>query len=425
MSQISILRLLVLMLIVSTSGCRYRSQIECAQIDTSIADLKPAIDHSQIKGEISYSFEAISDLKSSPEFSLNQFLNGDSVALDLKQCCCIAAINSPLADVIDKERKASCCTIGFNKCLDRFLDGQATQQRNKAAANAGELFLRLVEIHLQKQLVGESIERLEELRDASAYAAKQGFATAEPDKELDANEIDLHQKLLKIEKNRYELTLKLSAILGLQNDCQKIIEPIFELLPVYEKISANDEIRTALNQRADLAGFSSNCGCVDPECFAILSQLDPRLGIGLVAKLKRCVLLQRLLNRTDPAQHIRKQQIQKLRNARQDLVRIQVNEAVIDIESGYRELVLEQEDLKRLQNRMEALEAAAEFDAMNSYVESVQNWVEQQSVKSNRISTAIEFEIAKVKLLEATGQWTSICGLDGMPHSVCSCCDSN
>ena len=411
-------RWLAVLAMLLSSGCMSLNRENCACIDTSIADAQAQVDPTRCIGHVRSCYQAIERMDEIGDFSLQAFLNGQPLALELEEACCIAAVNAPIADLIDKERKAACCSIGYNACLDRFLAGQALHRRNKAAATAGQLFLKLVEIHLQTHLIVQSFQRLAELREASRFAAEQGLATDKADKELDANEIDLNRKRLEIEKNQLEITLKLSAILGIERGCLKIIQPIFDLYPVYEPVCLEHEIEEALNRRPDLNAFANDCGTIDPECFNILNQINPSLGIG--SQIKKTLVLNRILNNNDPAAATRRQQIQKLKRVRQDLVRVEVADAVVNIESGYRLLVLENEDLQRLRNRMKALDAAGDFNAQDNYIESVQNWVEQQTAQSKRITAAIDFEIAKIKLLEVTGRWTEICGLPGL-DAGCNC----
>ena len=412
-----------LAVILSSTGCRLmQPPDECSHIDNSIANTTAQVDLANNIGHVRSCYDGIEGLESIGDLSMEGLLDGQSVALELDECCCIAAVNATLADVVDKERKASCCTIGYNGCLDQFLAGTALHLRNKAAGTAGELFLRLVEVHLQKDLVLQTLARLSEFREASQFAADQGLATDQADKELDANEIELKRKLLTIEQNQLQITVNLSALLGIERGSLNIIQPIFDLHPVYENVNVEFEIQTAFSTRPDLDSFSDGCGGVDPECFELLAQLSPAIGIGIVSKIKKAILLNRISDKQKCAAPTRRQQLQKIKSARQDLVRTQVTSAVIDIESGYRKLILENEDLQRLEMRMQALESAAEINPIETFVESVKNWMQQQSVRSQRITTAVDFEIAKIKLITSTGRWNEICGIPGLSSSKCDCC---
>lgn len=414
--------IVLLALILSSTGCRLLHRPDdCCQVENPMADASAPIDLSRSVGHVRSCFDSLEELNSVTELSLQSLLNGQSVALELEQCCCIAAINSPLADVIDHERKASCCSIGFNRCLDRFLAGLASQTRNKAAGSAGELFLRLVEVHLQKDLVRQSLARLNEFQEASRFASGQGLATDQADKELAANEIELKRKLLKIEQNQLQITVKLSALLGIDSGQLEIIQPIFDLHPVYEHADLEQEVLIAFSQRADLNVFQNDCCGIDPECFELLAQLNPGVGCGILGQVKKAILLNRIGAQQRCAAGTRRKQIQEIKSARQELIRAEVSGAIIDIEAGYRKLVLENQDLERLRTRMQALDEAAEINPMGTFVESINNWVEQQSVRSQRISVAVDFEIAKIKLITSTGRWTEICGIPTSTADACGC----
>ena len=414
--------IVLLAILLSSSGCRLLNRPDdCRRVDNSIAEATATPDVSQSVGHVRSCYDGIENLEALGDLSLDGVLIGQSLALELEECCCIAATNSPLADLIDYERKAACCSIGFNVCLDRLLAALALQVRNKAAGTAGELFLRLVEVHLQKDLVLQSMERLDEFREASRFAAEQGLATDQADKELDANEIDLKRKLLEIEKNQLQITVKLNALLGMDSGDLEIIQPIFDLHPVYEYADVENEIQIAFAQRADLNAFE-NRGCgIDPECFELLAQLSPGIGGGIVGQIKKAILLHRIADQQKCATGTRRKQINEMKSARRELIRAEVTGAIVDIEAGYRELVLENQDLERLLTRMQALEAAAEVKPMETFVESIKNWAEQQLVRSQRISAAVNFEVAKIKLITATGRWNEICGIPMPSDRNCDC----
>jgi hypothetical protein len=423
MTCFAVQRLLIVLLFLTLfPGCRHRIWQQCSCIDTSLADRRLQLNCDNTSGEVSSCFEALEEVDWESTLSINPC--DKSLAISLEECCCLAAVRSHLANIIDRERKAACLTIGYNKCLDRFLAGQSLQQRNRAAAAAGELFLRLVEVHLQTQLLDETRAKLAEWKAASQIAAEQGLATVDADKELDAKEIELDRRAIEARRSHLTLVNNLVQLLDLESDCIEAVEPIYELFPVFEGVDLNVEVRTALEKRPDLSSFRGNpCGGLDPECYSILSQLDPRIGIGVVSKLKKLACLQMLCDRPDPANCVRTKQFQELRTARQQLVKLEVFEAVLNVQASYQKLVLEQKDFTRLQERLQAIEAAAEMDAQGEFLESIQIWVERQEVKSKRTTTAIAYEIAKVKLLEATGEWIEICDLSPQELATCRCCD--
>ena len=405
-------------LVCCASGCHFGRRPCC--VDTSVADATAVLHESNKTGEIQSSFDAIESGTENQPLQISQFFGQQSAAIDLQECCCAAAVNSPIADAIDKERKAMCCSGIQNQCVNDFLAGQALMQRNKAASIAGELFLRLVEINLQQELLNESNDRIKELRSASDFASQQGFATVEADNKIDKQEIEIRNQLADLESSNIEVIAKLNAVLGNSLCSPKTIHPIFELFPVYEAVDVCQEIETAFSNRADLAAMNKQqCGCMDTECFSILSKLDPRVGIGVAGAVRKCMLLRKICQLRDPAKCVRKEQFMELKSAREEIVRLQVTEAVLSIQTGYKKLSIENDNVQRLDTRLKALELASQLDSLDAFVNSIEVWGERQKAKSSRISKAIEFEIAKIKLLEATGQWTEICGLSR--GNACSC----
>ena len=299
--------------------------------------------------------------------------------------------------------------------MDQFLAGQALQQRNKAASLAGQLFLQLAQTRLQQSLLDEAKEKLAELSEASRFVADRGFATAEADQRLQMEKLKLDKQLVELESAQAELQVKLNGLLGIGLCCPKSITPQFELAPAYEELDVCAEITKALHNRPDLNNVCTDeCGCISNDCFQIISQLDPRLGLGVSAAIKRCSLIQSLFQQKNcECEKLRSRQLQELRTARRDLVRTQVAEAVLDIQKSYKRLVLENQELAELRKRSKALEIASELKPLDSFVERIENWAAQMETQSERFEHAFQYEIAKLKLLESTGEWTDICGLTG------------
>lgn len=405
--------IVVVLLLSVTAGCRlHRPQrSSCCGIDICKANrAAAALNTTDCCEGLSVSFDGIPAEHRPMWSSLDELHSGPVLRIGLEDCCCVAALNSPVANLIDKERKAICCEKGCVECIDRFLGGQAQTQRNKSAGNAGELLLRLVEVQLQEQLLQQAFAKLDQLFATVDQADQVGMATDQAAAELESREIELKRKLVELDTARLKLTMKLNLILGIDSCDPRPIEPCFELIPQPEDLDANELVIFALMHRPEVSSMkrlgASEC---NDECLRLISQLDPRLGIGL-ASPTRC-LLPRLRNRSEASRCIRKKQIQELKSSREELIRQEVLDALIAVESGYEKLTLHGEELARLDRRRAVIDAAAELDSQQTYIDAIENWVESQQVRSERISTAIEYEIAKVRLREATGQWICECGL--------------
>ena len=136
------------------------------------------------------------------------------------------------------------------------------------------------------------------------------------------------------------------------------------------------------------------------------------MSAAATAAIRKCRLLKNICHHNDRSVGTKNEQYQELKSAQQELVRLEVTQAVLDIQSGYKKLTIAGLDIERLDTRLAALEAGSELEPLPFFLKTIEVWAERQQAKSNQISTAIEFEIAKIKLLQATGQWPQICGLD-------------
>lgn len=396
--------LLICLSVAAATGCRCGRPAGCA--DPSLPDT--TLDHfSTAKpAYIRTSFAPVDEFGSLTELSIGTFFQQDSVMLNLDQVCMIAAQNAPLADTIDKERQALCCQGIENDCVDEFLAGQASLQRNKTASQAAQLFLKLVEVRLQQQLLGESFDKLAELNHASQTASEQGLATVDADIELDKQNIELRKQKADLDHAHVQITAKLNAVLGNSLCSPKSIYPDFELFPVYEELDVCQVFEIGMQNRADLKSMSpGQCGKIDSECASTLTQLDPRLGIGAAKTISICNLLKIAKGlRNDCSECVRNAQLQELATAKQEIVRLEIAETVLELQSSYQKLTIENDNLKRLERRLDALDIASDLNNFDNFLTSIEVWAEKQSARSARISRAIDFEVAKIKLLEATGQ---------------------
>lgn len=422
MNRIRKTRLVVLLaILLIPGGCHHRSghRSNCGHIDLNKAsDAAAILAATTCQPGIRVDFDISANSNLTGSSNIDSLTSGEPLSIGLNDCCCVAALNSPIANLIDRERKAVCCELGCVACVDRFLSGQALEQRNKAAGNAGELFLRLVEVNLQRQLLEESIAKKGELEQAEKIADVNGLATEQADAELQSQSIALQKKLVEVNQAEAALSVKLNLILGIDSCCPRAIQPCFDLLPEPVELDIDQLVILGLSDRPELSamcvtGGTGGCsGCAaDGDCLALISKIEPRLGSGAASSMRKCLLLQLVGKRSSSSDGIRRQQLDELRAAREELVRQEVIEAVIKIEAGLQRLALENEDLKRLERRNRTIEASTQLDALSAYIDSIENWAEQYQVKAQRISTAIEVEIAKVRLHEATGQWIAQCGL--------------
>ena len=106
----------------------------------------------------------------------------------------------------------------------------------------------------------------------------------------------------------------------------------------------------------------------------------------------------------------RQSQAEKIVNLRKREARMSAAKAMLDMQTAFEKLAIAHADIDRLGEQAKLIEAAHEVESRDSYLKSNENWAELQRVRSERIEAAVEFEIAKIKLLRAQGLVAQSCG---------------
>ncbi len=309
--------------------------------------------------------------------------------------------------------------------IDLILAGQALELRNQDAGRAGELFLRLVEIQLQRQLIAESNLELDELERTLDQAAEAGIATAEGRHELTARRTDLKQSESELETNGQRIQYELNQLFGRSQTGIVLIQPVFELTPRFVELDTRRETAIAESSRPGVQAMQAALDC-DPDnesVYSLLSQFDRRLGIRLLTgkKITLCSLLSK--PPTDPTVGLRAGQAQKAVDSLRQQARIEAGEAMLKIQSSYEQVALLVEDVDRLSQRLDQLEASKDVIDGKMFLEKKQVWAERQTARAKLISQAVENEIGRIKLLQSQGRLLDECGLgstDGCQSIPCS-----
>ena len=409
----------MLMLCMVVSGCCGRRPHDCRGIQT-LPSIDPLSVLSAESGGVSASFDA---LENDADDSLLSFFSAEPLGLSLNEAFCLASRNSSLGNLIDRERKALCCESGCIDCIDRFLAGQAREQRNKSAADAGELLVRLAGIQLQSQIIEQSMQKISDLQQTVDAADENGLATADAQSELDNQSIEVMKSQSRLRTGMFEINTKLNLLLGLDSCCPRLILPSHHFDMEHGADDPRQLIIDALTNRPELNSLSGFGACSgDERCLAILSNLDQRLGISATPPVRRLLLCARKgHSQTDCCCHIRQQQLDELRSLREELIRQQVLQHVKDLHLHYENLKLENLNLQRLESEAKSIDSSAELNASEAFIDSISNFAGQQLAKSRRIDSMVEFEVARIRLDKATGAMTVAC--QGSFETDCSSCN--
>ena len=395
-----------LTLVLVASGCR---SCNCKQNCRPVTQCTVPV-ASENSGVVTASFDSLHE---SSGFDYPSFFHSET-NVGLNQVLKKAACNSKLANLIENERLAVRCESGCIECVDRFLAGQAKQQRLKSAADAAELLIRLAGTQLQTELIAGSQEKTVDLKQTIEIADEEDLATAEPEAELRKQEIELERLQNGLEPGVFELNVKLNLLLGIDSCHPQRLVPNHHFNPQLDEIDVEQQVIKALSSRSELKSLRGFNSCGDSsKCYSVLSNLDPRLGLKLAGQVKRCFLLRRKQQAQEQQEQccesIRQHQLKELANLQEELVRQEVIAAVTEVQKRFENLQLENRDLNRLVDDAEMIESSAVLDAQESFLNSIANFAEQQQAKARRIEEMVEFEVAKIRLAEATGQLNCRC----------------
>lgn len=379
------------------------------------------------------SFDALPEYETIKQSMLAQVAVDGVLAIDLDEVICLAAKNSQLAEVIDQERQLLDCQDGRpceKTALDIALQGESLEQRNTVAGAAGELFLGLVQVSLQLELLEEANAHLDEMQTKVDAADEAGFATAEGKNEVEKGRLELQKQRVDLDSVHQELTWQLNMLLNPGSDTAVVFQPVHRLDPHPVSSDVRYETKLAETNRpgvkaTELALSADRDGIA---AYQILKLFDNRLGMKLDGSpIKKRLLRNQIIEiigqseKSDPTLRNRQQQANRIIELRKREAAISAGKALLDRQTAFEKLTVIQADIDRLEQRAEALVASKEVDAKDVYLKENENWIQRQKARSDRIAAAIEHEVAQLKLRQAQGKLIESCGFQLEFNS--SCCD--
>lgn len=373
-----------------------------------------------------------------PEVASPTIATAESAALriDLLETICLAASNSSQADLIEAERHALRCQScdRSRPIIDLILQGEALEQRNKSAGLAAELFLGLAQVQLQRELVEESTRHLNNLEMTIEAARDAGLATADGKNELAKGRIRINQSNSDLNAAEQKLQYQLNRLINPDQANSVSFTPVHELNLFNPNIVSSEQTEIAATSRPGIRALEIAVTS-QPNSEAIykmLGQFDSILGIRIpnrpgVKRLLRRQLMETLAKdeAPDATLQTRRQQVWKIIEVRTQEAKSQTSDAVAQLQHALEKLAIANEDVARLDARQALLKSKLEIDGQGSYLELNRNFIDLQIAKKDRISAAIEFETAKIKLLQAQGHLILKCGydlpLDAVSTTECRC----
>lgn len=339
--------------------------------------------------------------------------------LTAHQCQCLALANAALANAVDEESEMSAAVSGRGRSSKQksaalksdLLGYQAVGQRNKAAAEALEVFYHLAEAEAHCDLldaslaeIGQAIQDFDQMQD-------KGFKTESDGAALRQQQIALRDKksqaLLAIE----QLNGKLRSMLGCRANDRTRIWPQADLTVAVAKVDVEGAIRQGLASRADLNGLRLMLRGVDSSDLSsvrmALAQIDPSLG----SSPSRFPGMAQALGTSK--QHVeaatRRGQIQGLLDRQEQAAEEEIRRAADTVEARLREIALAKQNRDHCHQRLERLQARRGSDGVTA-LDVTRAQLDLYQAESELVGKVVAWKIAEVKLLEAQGALPIECG---------------
>jgi hypothetical protein len=279
---------------------------------------------------------------------------------------------------------------------------RAIEERNKAAAGALELLLRLAETEDGWNRLSQSQDEVAAMLADLARIREQGLAAPLSNAEIERQRLDLVRQQHGLRVTEQQLNRQLADLLTLDPTDDHRIWPKIELTVNAEPIDKNEAVATALVTRADLAALRYILHTLDARTLPAIQQALGASGTGLGVALSSHPLLGHASGAREDEAGQRRGQLGALLADRERTVTREVRAAVEDVEARLRQTAASKRQLEVLREHVESLRqrkaagAATPLDVRKAGLDVIK--AEQQLM-----SDVIQWKVAVVKLKAAQG----------------------
>lgn len=337
-----------------------------------------------------------------------------SVTFEDRQYCnlperdaqCLAAGNSPLAKLLEQEAAAlaaqpSSLHHDDTGCAQRILCLQATHERNRAAAAALQIYLRLAEAEGGAANVKLRLEQVAGLLADVRRLQAAGIASTISQSTVRAQQLELLHKQVDLEATIEELNHQLVSLLGAEPPPEARLWPDADL-----KVDPTVPNVVEAQQRCDVAALRL-AACCDLEVMrTLLGQANAGLGLSL----NSCHALAALHVAAQQAEaSLRSRQLSAAADEQQRTIMHDVARTVATMEARVLQIGLTRRRLEALRRQAERTEQSREFDATAAF-EVRQSRLDVLAAEQDLLHDVIEWKLAVVKLRELQGELGVECG---------------
>jgi hypothetical protein len=349
-------------------------------------------------------------------------------ALRPAECQCLAAQNSSLANLLDRERYALedarplCRDTLLAALFPRHCDVKATrlrlailfysarEARNRAAGSALELYLRLAETEAQTDLLNLSHTDLADAIRRSEELAKQGFRVPADLTALRRQLLDVEADRIRARAGLVELNGRLKTSTGLDDlPCDDWLWPILDAVVCYDPIDVEAAVGIALANRAELNLLRTVNQDLDGQTLPVireyLKSLSGLLGahVGPAKPAEAVIaLLKEFLTGRAAEKALREGQLQQLLAERERAVADEVRRAAANLAIRSRLVALSRERALNAEARRKEAEDKARSGAV-SYLEVLNANLDWYKMRSQLVIDVMAWHTAAVQLRQAMG----------------------
>lgn len=331
-----------------------------------------------------------------------------------RDALCLAGWNSAKANRLDREREAIASSAGHKhkkQCSDELRQAMlfhtATETRNRDAANAMEMYFRLLEAEAKADLARQGLANMADVLARGRDVQKRGLKLPFDYEQLVRDEIDLKAKQVRLAHIIERLNGSLDEALGLPM-CEELIPlwPVGRFAIDPHVPCESEAVALALARRPELLMLRQIEHDLDARSLPAVKQLLQGSDSLTGTSGPRCPMVAAALahmgcGNSDEVE-LRRQQVHDLLIERERAVTREVREAVRALAAATRLVDLAKAKLRSLHDRVRELEGKEEqgMGSLKDLTAAKLDWFQGRGDLANEIAS---WHIALVKLKLAQG----------------------
>jgi hypothetical protein len=302
---------------------------------------------------------------------------------------------------------------------------RAIEERNKASAAALELFYRLTETVLQRDVLRRSVQEADLAIADHRQLRQQGVPLPGDDSALQRQRLELLGRQVELDASAEEIEGHLCRLLRVPYAPQAPLSPVANLSIDVAPMAVDASVNESLAMRADLAGIGLLSGNVAENSLATVRHAMQPMGglLGTATPKPR-----KLFRTADPQQVAAEQQTRKLQlelllDDQNRAAEIEIRQAAREVATRLQTAALAKQKRGIWQSHLMGLREkhgtgqATAFDIHTAELQSLQ-------AESEAVSALVAWKIAQIKLKQVQGLLAQECGyrLPERCRRTCVCC---